>query len=58
MVKPNPRNKSIATKVSEQEFARLEQAAQRASRTLGESESARAIGPSHHGKLIQARLLT
>ena len=36
MVKPNLRTKSIGTKVSEQEFARLEQAAQKASKTLGE----------------------
>jgi hypothetical protein len=36
MVKPNLRTKSIGTKVSEEEFARLEQAAQRASKTLGE----------------------
>jgi hypothetical protein len=36
MVKPNLRTKSIGTKVSEEEFARLEQAAQKASKTLGE----------------------
>src|SRR5215471_15084307 len=36
MVKPNLRTKSVGTKVSEQEFARLEQAAKRASKTLGE----------------------
>src|ERR1700677_3410179 len=36
MVKPNLRTKSIGTKVSEDEFARLEQAAQKASKTLGE----------------------
>ena len=36
MVKPNLRTKSIGTKVSEEEFVRLEQAAQRASKTLGE----------------------
>ncbi len=36
MVKPNLRTKSIGTKVSQEEFARLEQAAQKASKTLGE----------------------
>jgi len=36
MVKPNLRTKSVGTKVSEEEFARLEQAAQKASKTLGE----------------------
>jgi hypothetical protein len=36
MVKPNLRTKSIGTKVSEAEFVRLEQAAQKASKTLGE----------------------
>jgi hypothetical protein len=36
MVKPNLRTKSIGTKVSEEEFARLEQAAHTASKTLGE----------------------
>jgi hypothetical protein len=36
MVKPNLRTKSIGTKVSEEEFVRLEQAAQKASKTLGE----------------------
>jgi hypothetical protein len=36
MVKPNLRTKSIGTKVSEEEFARLQQAAQKASKTLGE----------------------
>ena len=36
MVKPNLRTKSIGTKVSEEEFARLEQAAQKSSKTLGE----------------------
>ena len=36
MVKPNLRTKSIGTKVTEEEFARLEQAAQKASKTLGE----------------------
>ena len=36
MVKPNLRTKSIGTKVSEEEFARLEQAARKASKTLGE----------------------
>jgi len=36
VVKPNLRTKSIGTKVSEEEFARLEQAAQKASKTLGE----------------------
>ncbi len=36
MVKPNLRTKSIGTKVSEEEYARLEQAAQKASKTLGE----------------------
>ena len=36
MVKPNLRTKSIGTKVSEEEFSRLEQAAQKASKTLGE----------------------
>jgi hypothetical protein len=36
MVKPNQRTKSIGTKVSEEEFSRLEQAAQKASKTLGE----------------------
>jgi len=36
MVKPNLRTKSIGTKVSEEEYARLEQAAQHASKTLGE----------------------
>lgn len=36
MVKANLRTKSIGTKVSEEEFARLEQAAQKASKTLGE----------------------
>ena len=36
MVKPNLRTKSIGAKVSEEEFARLEQAAQKASKTLGE----------------------
>lgn len=36
MVKPNLRTKSIGTKVSEEEYARLEQAAQQASKTLGE----------------------
>ncbi len=36
MVKLNLRTKSIGTKVSEEEFARLEQAAQNASKTLGE----------------------
>jgi len=35
MVKPNLRTKSIGTKVSEEEFARLEQTAQKASKTLG-----------------------
>jgi hypothetical protein len=35
MVKPNQRTKSIGTKVSEEEFSRLEQAAQKASKTLG-----------------------
>lgn len=36
MVKPNLRIKSIGTKVSEEEYGRLEQAAQKASKTLGE----------------------
>jgi hypothetical protein len=36
MVKPNLRTKSIGTKVSKEEFARLEQAAQKVSKTLGE----------------------
>jgi hypothetical protein len=36
MVKPNLRTKSIGTKVTEEEFALLEQAAQKASKTLGE----------------------
>lgn len=36
MVKPSLRTKSIGTKVNEEEFARLEQAAQKASKTLGE----------------------
>ena len=36
MVKPNLRTKSIGTKVTEEEFVRLEQAAQKASKTLGE----------------------
>lgn len=36
MVRANLRNKSIGTKVSEEEYARLEQAAQKASKTLGE----------------------
>src|SRR4051794_22509523 len=36
MVKPNLRTKSIGTKVSEEEYARLEKAAQKASKTLGE----------------------
>ena len=36
MVKPNLRTKSIGTKVSEEEYARLEQAAQKASKKLGE----------------------
>jgi hypothetical protein len=36
MVKPNLRTKSIGTKVTEEEFARLEQAAQKTSKTLGE----------------------
>ena len=36
MVKPNLRTKSIGTKVTDEEFARLEQAAQKASKTLGE----------------------
>ena len=36
MVKPNLRTKSIGTKVSEEEYTRLEQAAQKASKTLGE----------------------
>ena len=36
MVKPNLRTKSVGTKVSEEEFARLEQAARKASKTLGE----------------------
>lgn len=36
MVKPNLRTKSIGTKVSAEEYARLEQAAQKASKTLGE----------------------
>jgi hypothetical protein len=36
MVKPNLRTRSIGTKVSEEEFARLEQVAQKASKTLGE----------------------
>jgi hypothetical protein len=36
MVKPNLRTKSIGTKVSQEEYARLERAAQQASKTLGE----------------------
>ena len=36
MVRANLRTKSIGTKVSEEEYARLEQAAQKASKTLGE----------------------
>ena len=36
MVKPNLRTRSVGTKVSEEEFARLEEAAQKASKTLGE----------------------
>jgi len=36
MVKPNLRTKSVGTKVTQEEFARLEQAARKASKTLGE----------------------
>src|SRR5262245_26336868 len=36
MVKANLRTKSVGTKVSEEEYARLEQASQKASKTLGE----------------------
>ena len=36
MVRANLRTKSIGTKVNEEEYARLEQAAQKASKTLGE----------------------
>jgi hypothetical protein len=36
MVKPNLRTKSIGTRVSEEEYARLERVAQRASKTLAE----------------------
>jgi hypothetical protein len=36
MVKANLRTKSVGTKVSEEEYARLEEAAQKASKTLGE----------------------
>jgi len=36
MVKPNLRTKSVGTKVNEEEYARLENAAQQASKTLGE----------------------
>jgi len=36
MVKPNLRVRSIGTRVSEEEFVRLEQAARKASKTLGE----------------------
>ncbi|HWO38697.1 MAG TPA: hypothetical protein VNO32_58735 [Candidatus Acidoferrum sp.] len=36
MVKPNLRNKSIGTKVSEDEYAQLERAAQKSAKTLGE----------------------
>ena len=36
MVKPTLRTKSIGTKVTEEEYARLERAAQAGSKTLGE----------------------
>jgi hypothetical protein len=36
MVKPNLRTKSIGTRVSEEEYARLERVAQKASKTLAE----------------------
>jgi hypothetical protein len=36
MVKPNLRTKSIGTRVSEEEYARLERVAQEASKTLAE----------------------
>jgi hypothetical protein len=36
MVKPNLRTKTIGTKVSEEEYAQLERAAQAAEKTLGE----------------------
>jgi hypothetical protein len=36
MVKPNLRTKSIGTKVSEDEYAKLERAAQESAKTLGE----------------------
>ena len=36
MVKPNLRTKSIGTKVSEDEYAQLERAAQKSAKTLGE----------------------
>ena len=36
MVKPNRRTKSIGTKVSEDEYAQLERAAQKSAKTLGE----------------------
>ncbi len=36
MVKRNPRTKSIGTRVSEEEYARLERVAQKASKTLAE----------------------
>ncbi len=36
MVKPNLRTKSIGTKVSEDEYAQLERAAQESAKTLGE----------------------
>jgi hypothetical protein len=36
MVKPNLRTKSVGTKVSEDEYAQLERAAQKSAKTLGE----------------------
>ncbi len=36
MVKPNLRTKSIGAKVSEDEYAQLERAAQKSAKTLGE----------------------
>lgn len=53
MVKPNLRTKSVGTKVNEEEYARLEGAAQQASKTLGEWSRevmlSSANGQSAHG---------
>jgi hypothetical protein len=68
MVKPNLRTKSIGTKVSEEEYARLEQSAQKASKTLGEwcrdvmltsanGQSAQASGGGHQVEALMAEVV-